>query len=111
MENPWKDLPACAPYLLSSDEKRVMAFNSEADDVHKIRYELFPEPYLGNKEAEIVLLNLNPGFSEDDDLLYDQAFAREIWRKNIYHTHLSIPSSFSILNFASSQVRNGGRDI
>jgi hypothetical protein len=91
MENPWKGLSTCVPYMLSSDEKSVLEFNSTADDLHKIRQELLPEPYLGKVDAEIVLLNLNPGFSEDDHLLYELPYAQAAWKKNILHELLDYP--------------------
>ena len=91
MQNPWTSLPTRAPYLLASDENAVMQFNASAEDIHKIRYELRPEPFLGRIDAEIILLNLNPGFSEDDHLLYEQEYAQSIWKKNILHEPLEYP--------------------
>jgi hypothetical protein len=91
MENPWKSLPTQAPYLLPSDAQAIISYNSSADVIHRIRHGLLPEPYLGRADAEIVLLNLNPGFSENDHLLYEQAYAQTVWKKNILHESLEYP--------------------
>jgi hypothetical protein len=91
MENPWKSLPTQAPYLLPSDAQAIISFNSSADEIHRIRHELLPEPYLGRINAEIVLLNKNPGFSTEDHLLYEQEYAVRIWEKNILHRRLAYP--------------------
>ncbi len=91
MENPWTHLPSAQPYVLPGDERAVTQFNASAEVIHKVRTELLPEPYLGRFDAEIILLNLNPGFSEDDHLLYEQPNARMLWRKNIMHESLDYP--------------------
>lgn len=91
MENPWKYLPDEFPFLLPSDYHSVMAFNKEVKSVHKIRYELLPEPYLGNPDAPIYLLNLNPGFSELDIPFYEKEYVQTTWKKNILHCHMDYP--------------------
>jgi len=35
-------------------------------DRYKLRLDLYPEPFIGNPDAPIYLLNLNPGFDETD---------------------------------------------
>jgi hypothetical protein len=66
MDNPWRNLSREQPFVLEGDKSRILLFNNKVKDEHKIHLELLPEPYLGNPESEIVLLNLNPGFSIDD---------------------------------------------
>lgn len=64
MENPWKHLPGQPPYVLPADAPAISSFNQGVSDEHQIRLELLPEPYLGDPDAPIILLSLNPGFSE-----------------------------------------------
>jgi hypothetical protein len=67
MGNPWEKLPKERDFVLESDKELILAFNEKVkNEDHKIHLELLPEPYLGNPDAEIILLNLNPGFSTDD---------------------------------------------
>ena len=85
MKNPWAEFTLDFPFLLPSDYRHIMAHNTKVSDSHKIRYDLLPEPYLGNPEAPVILLNLNPGFSELDIPFYEQDRILEMWEKNISH--------------------------
>lgn len=91
MENPWRGLPQVAPYLLPSDREAVLIENKSLKEFHKIRHNVLPEPYLGNPEAPIILLNLNPGYAEEDIPFYEQAHVHEMWRKNILHEASEYP--------------------
>ena len=62
MDNPWLDLPETEPFVLECDRQNVESFNLTAKENHHIHTEVWAEPYTGNPEAEIVLLNLNPGY-------------------------------------------------
>jgi hypothetical protein len=94
MDNPWKSLPLEAPYIYEADRPAVDAFNTHASEAHRIHTDVLPEPYLGNKDAPIVLLNLNPGFQESDLLAYEDPYALDAWRKNILHEPLAYPFYF-----------------
>jgi hypothetical protein len=76
---------------LTSDKTFVDDFNDSVTEDFKIRLEVLPEPYLGNVESEIVLLNGNPGFSELDILFYEKKEVRALWRKNILHEPMEYP--------------------
>lgn len=82
MENPWRKLPEAAPFVLVCDQQRICDFNAIAKKEHKIHVEVLPEPYTGNPEAPVLLLNLNPGFYEmgngnrDSTLLRSSRWAR-----------------------------------
>lgn len=85
--NPWLQLPAEPPYVLPADRPFVDRFNERARDRHRIRLEIIPEPYLGNPDAPVVLLNLNPGFVDDDrGLLLEPPF-NDAARANLEHRH------------------------
>ena len=82
MENPWPQLPTDAPCVLPPDRSIIEAFNARYADKHEsdcrtssctgcftIQTQLLPEPFIGDPEARVYLLNLNPGYfpGEDDD--------------------------------------------
>jgi hypothetical protein len=92
MRNPWIDLPETAPFVLACDKQAIFDFNHTAKPEHKIHLELLPEPYAGNPEAKIVLLNLNPGFYERNEqfLLGDKHFFNAS-RANLTHTKQAYP--------------------
>jgi hypothetical protein len=68
MQNPWLTLPLSPPYILAEDDLAISAYNRIFHDKGKkeqaIYREAFPEPYCGNPQAPILLLNLDPGYSE-----------------------------------------------
>lgn len=68
MQNPWKELPKNPPFILEIDKKIVDKHNQNAGHEFQVVGNMYPEPYLGNHDAEIVLLNLNPGFGGEEDL-------------------------------------------
>jgi hypothetical protein len=65
MKNPWMDLPESAPYVLPQDNGFVTRFNRTADEESFIRTKMMPEPFMGDPDAPVVLLGLNPGFTPD----------------------------------------------
>ena len=105
MQNPWLDLPFEPPYVLPQEEEAVSLFNASAGETHQFHCELPPEPYLGNPEAKILLLNLNPGFSTHDAAFYAYEHVRQVWRKNLLHEDLRFP--FYMLDTAIPQHTAG----
>jgi len=66
MKNPWQDLPKDS-WILPIDAQCIYDYNNKYNSLEfEIHYELPPEPYLGNINAPIVLLALNPGYSGTD---------------------------------------------
>ena len=63
--DPWALVPDTAPFVLAVDHKMLEGFRPRSSS-HKIRSNVLPEPYVGNPGAGVVLLGLNPGFSEKD---------------------------------------------
>ena len=92
MKNPWTQIPRkWDPFVLPSERAVIRSFNADARENHKLRTEVLPEPYLGHPEAEIILLNLNPGFSKDDVPFYEDQYAARCWAKNLFHEPLEYP--------------------
>lgn len=64
--NPWRQLPRGEPYVLPDDQPHVDAFNKLATEAAGLDLRYPPEPFIGNLNAPVVLLSLNPGLSDDD---------------------------------------------
>lgn len=88
--NPWIDLPRRAPYVLPSDRPAVDRYNRRASVDHRIVLDLLPEPFLGKLTAPVVLLNLNPGYSEADHTVH----ARRRFRSALRSTIIGKPGSY-----------------
>jgi hypothetical protein len=85
VNNPWLELPEAAPYVLETDFPAIEAFNHRARTEYRIRMEIVPEPFLGRPGAPVVLLNLNPGFTEDDIELHKKSSFLESSLKCLRH--------------------------
>lgn len=94
MNNPWASLPENAPFILACDKQRILSFNNTAPDEYRIHSEELPEPYTGNPTANIVLLNLNPGFYERNEIFHQSSaydyFVRT-HRANLTHAQQEYP--------------------
>ena|SRR3990172_2650842 len=68
MNNPWLHLPNRPPYVLREERVQVEWFNRNhnAHEALRVRTDLLPEPFLGARNAPVVLLLLNPGFHPED---------------------------------------------
>lgn len=107
VENPWLGLPLGAPYVHPADldivyGARARAFGAD----HQLRFELLPEPYLGDPEARVLLLSRNPGFHPDDASAHGQADFRAACRANLAHQAFGRP--FYLLD-PSFQETPGGQ--
>lgn len=96
MNNPWHDLPKSEPFVLKQDWPFVERHNEKVGPDYKIHPELPPEPFLGNPDAPVVLLNLNPGYDPDDLWVYQQDPFARLSRDNLLHRGGSYP--FYLLN-------------
>ena len=72
--NPWLLLPTEPPYVLPEDREEVEKFNCtpgrNPDHVLRVN-ELLPEPFIGAKDAPVLLLSNNPGLG--DNICHRQA--------------------------------------
>lgn len=85
MENPWRDLPAQAPYVLPEDAEILVAFNGTARQDSQFDLSLFPEPFFGDPAAPVVVLNLNPGWSELDAAVHAEPAFADQTRRSLAH--------------------------
>lgn len=95
VENPWLQLPTDAPYVLQQDSPIVEAFNARcAHGPCKIQRQLLPEPFIGNPGARVCLLNLNPGYSPEDDDWHANPIYRTAIIDNLRHRTAAFPFYF-----------------
>jgi hypothetical protein len=94
MKNPWEEIAqksTSGSFVLESDKAIIDAFNNASNrlDNHKIHLELLPEPFLGNPNAGVVLLNLNPGFNNKDEKFHtrDNYFQKQSLMNLIHHSN------------------------
>lgn len=95
--NPWFNLPDDLPFVLPEDRDTVERFNRELGDTNHVHYlhidKLLPEPFIGSKDAPILLLSNNPGIDPDSEKLrhrQDKRF-RKIMRDNLQHEVTDYP--------------------
>jgi hypothetical protein len=91
MTNPWASLPAGAPFIAPDDQGAIERFNSNARPQHQLHLEIVPEPYLGNPKSPVVLLNGNPGFSDDDRQVHLDPVFNAAARANLTHERVEWP--------------------
>ena len=89
--NPWHSLPHQPPYVLPDDKHAIDQFNLAAKTEYRIRLEIFPEPYLGQPEAPVVVLNYNPGFKDRDLVHHQKALFAHRSRENLLHVDVMHP--------------------
>lgn len=89
--NPWLELPAGSEYVLREDKGAIEAFNARASVWHQIHWEIVPEPYLGDPNAPVVLLNLNPGFVESDQVVHTDNVFNGAAIENLEHRRAVFP--------------------
>ena len=97
MVNPWSELPTHdAPHVLQQDLPIVDAFNKRfAHDLDiKIQSHLLPEPFIGDPNARVYLLNLNPGYSPEDDDWHRKPVYRNAIIENLGHKTAEYPFYF-----------------
>ena len=92
MKNPWISLPETPPFVLADDEQIILNFNNIVKSQYRVHLEILPEPYVGNPEAKIVLLNLNPGFYERNEIFgLGHDYFRQASRANLAHACQEYP--------------------
>lgn len=79
MKNPWVNLPNRPPFVLQDDRPYIEAWNKtrtrKAMSATRLRLDLLPEPFLGPRNAPLVVLGRNPGFAGTEE--------REHARRNV----------------------------
>lgn len=105
--NPWNHLTQCGYYHVAyCDKTEILEINDKigAND-EKFRLELWPEPFLGNPDAQVYLLNGNPGFTEgkDEKFVYEPVFLKLVLNSM---SHKSTQNHDDFLYF--NELKTGG---
>ena len=67
LSNPWLELPGSAPYVLPADRPYLAAFEQGGVNKRfKVDLNLLPEPFIGRRDSDVVILGLNPGIGAGD---------------------------------------------
>lgn len=86
VSNPWFMLPQKSnSYVLAIDENVITNHNSKANAKVFFYLDLLPEPFIGNKNAPIVLLNNNPGYDLNDKIFHALPYFRKYIFRNLKH--------------------------
>ncbi len=81
--NPWLDFDMNSSFVHPTDKDQVAAFNIKAKPEVKYELSLRPEPYIGNLDAKVLLLALNPGVSDDDFRVHETSSYIELHKANL----------------------------
>ena len=93
MKNPWIGLPSTPPFIAPVDASFI---DVGLDNLLHLRFEVQPDPFLGNlDEASVVVLALNPGFEEEDLVTYRKPEYSKQNRLNLLHESTPL---FYVLN-------------
>lgn len=96
MRNPWSNLPTRAPFILENDREALRKLDSSLRARGRkgslVRDEIIPEPFVGNPfTADVVLLNLNPGFEKSDRKWHRSPTFRKAAIENLNHRKMDYP--------------------
>jgi hypothetical protein len=92
LRNPWLELPEESPYVLSVDRESIAQRNARVAVEHRINDGSIPEPFIGNPEiATVILLNLNPGDSPQDEAAHRDPAFRSALIRNLRHEAQDYP--------------------
>jgi hypothetical protein len=105
MKNPWCELNASAPpFILEIDSEYVKRHNNKyAGSERELMVKSIPEPFIGNPNtAKVVLLNLNPGHSQNDEADHRRPDIKNAIFANLRHEGQEYP--FYALNPAFKET-------
>ena len=92
MKNPWFNLTAKPPFVLDEDRSFLDSFNSRhRGSVKEIILDEMPSPYIGNPEASVIFLNLNPGYVAGESASPIISRFREMAKANLLHQFFDYP--------------------
>ncbi|WP_301921954.1 hypothetical protein [Ferruginibacter sp.] len=111
IENPWKGMKGPNYYTLN-DGKKIKSYNEKLKNDEKnehpynIDLKLMPEPYIGNPNANIILLFTNPGLKGTEEKEYKEfKDFKEALVNNLTHSNTDYP--YYYFNPAFKKEENG----
>lgn len=90
-EEPQLDLPLAPPHLLADDRAKIERHNENSPPSLRFETDALPFPFMGRRDAPVVLLHLNPGVQAGD---LDEQVAPEFatrYRGNLAHAPMELP--------------------
>lgn len=105
--NPWVSLTAGPPpHCCPADRPLIDAHNRRLspDDVRRVPLDTYPEPYIGDPEAPILLLLTNPGYGSDARTAHATAAIGQLCVDNLQHR----PSPYPFYPLNPVYLNNGG---
>jgi hypothetical protein len=96
MHNPWEKLVKSDQntYVLDEDYAMLMTHNKSKSisSRDKFALDLEPQPFTGHKDASIIILNTNPGYSPQDyDTLQNEYFYKHAYNNLLHITDPEYP--------------------
>lgn len=91
MENPWLELNVEETKIHPMDESVVREFNLKGKNEVQFSTELLPDPYIGNLNAQVLVLALNPGLSEEDYVTHAEEVFRDLYMDNLHQQDTEYP--------------------
>lgn len=106
IRNPWEGVKESDLYT-KNDRSNVEVFNSKLGRHPKfIDLNLLPEPYMGNKNAKVILLFSNPGFGGNETTEYNEIPKfKETIIKNLTHANEEYPYYYLNPNFTRKSIK------
>lgn len=91
-QNPWHRLPDHPLYVLDEDRNKVTAFNDKPNQKHTLNLNVIPVPFVGRKDAPVVLLGNIAGAGDHEEGEYKQrpAYIKRML-DNLHHSPLKYP--------------------
>jgi hypothetical protein len=90
-ENPWLIYNSTDSNIHPADILKIKSFNDKVKENFKYKLDLLPEPYIGNLDAKIIVLALNPGFNENDIYYHSKETFKLIHQINITQDNTEFP--------------------
>jgi hypothetical protein len=101
--NPWSELPNGTPFVPSVEVSVIESHNDQINsDTHRLRLDVLPEPFIGNIDASVYLLNLNPGYCSEDLKWHARDDFASAIRANLVHEASEYPFYFLNPEFSES---------
>ncbi len=81
--SPWSAIPSTPPFVLADDQGAIDRFNARCSETDRIELAALPEPFIGPTDADLVLLNLNPGWDDADPAVHSRPAVSELLRTSL----------------------------
>lgn len=90
--NPWGKIPETPPFVLPEDKSSLESYNNSPNN-ESCRFELniYPEPYAGRIDANVLILARNPALKQENYEEHRNESYKALWRANVAQTEKEYP--------------------